>query len=251
MFITKTPTSEIINYLYESADSNKDDNLFKLSRDLVDLLIARIQKEGVYKTLPEFKARLFELRIEIINQSQALQDIFKNLNDNINNRIELQFNQSTKYKNIEYAFVNSLHIYGEIATQILDSIPNDTSAIKKPSQFTYEDFIYALKNSPDNTSELNLSFIDSSLDLDYALLAAELLFDQKININKPEREKLRSLLKDATEDYAVFAYQLGLWFPDDNDESQWMRNIKIRISLWESKFNSESLTTNNIKQIIS
>ena len=98
---------------------------------------------------------------------------------------------------------------------------------------------------------MNLSFIDSSLALDYALLAAELLFDKKININKFEREKLRSLLKDATEDYALYAYQLGLWFPDENDESQWMRNIKIRISLWESKFNSESFTTNNIKQIIS
>ena len=35
MFITKTPTSEIINYLYESPDSNRDGNLFKLSRTLL------------------------------------------------------------------------------------------------------------------------------------------------------------------------------------------------------------------------
>lgn len=247
MFTTTTPISEIINYLYESEDSNREDRLIRLSKELVNSIIFKIQKDGLTETPLDFRRKLFEIRLEIIIQSQALQDTFRNLNDNIFNRIQLQFDELTKYKDLEYAFVNSLNIYASIANQIADSLVNDSSVIEKPSKFTYDDFIYALKNSPGKTSEFYLSFIDSSLDLDYTLLVTELLFDQKVNISKSKREKLRSVLKNTTEEYALNAYQLELWFPDDEEESQWMRNIKIRISLLESKFNSEKLTANSIK----
>lgn len=67
--------------------------------------------------------------------------------------------------------------------------------------------------------------------MDFGSTTCDLLFNEEFDITKKEKQALSSLLKNATEDFAICSVLSGLWIPDDDDESSWIRNIKIRLSL--------------------
>ncbi|RFC54869.1 hypothetical protein [Brumimicrobium aurantiacum] len=251
MVTTKAPIGEVINFLYKNDGLYKDEPLLRKIRNLVDLIILRTEKDGVEKTLGSLEDDLFKLRLDIINESQLLQDITKNINDTIQDRVIGQFDKTTNQKKLELAFVKSLKIYGEITENILDKIPNNSfSSIKNFPQLNYKSFIDLLQSLPGKESQFIISYLKSSITLDFALIVAELIFDNKLKLKKSEVENLVLTLKNSIEEYAVFSNKFGLWNPSDDDESQWIRNIKIRISLFESKNNSDNLSSDEISKIL-
>jgi len=251
MITTETPIGEIINFLYKSDNLNRDEYLFKKVRNLVDLIVLRVKEYGLKETLHFLEDDLFKLRIELINESEILQDITKNLNKNIQNRIKLQFDNKTNQETLELAFVTSIKIYGEIAENIIEkSSENTFTSIKHLSKLDYKDFIDLLKSLPGKESQFIISFIKSSIALDFAIIVSELIFGNKLKLRKSEIENLILILKNSIEEYAIFSYQFGFWEPSAEDESKWIRNIKIRISLFESKSISNNYTSNDIKNML-
>ncbi len=227
MHTTKIPVGEIINSLYKNETFYRDESLLGEVKKLVDLILIRTKKDGVDKTLQSIKNDLFKLRIKITNESH----LFENLNGKIQNRIGLQFNETTKYKDLETAFVNSIYIYDQIAESIISKFLEKPSI---PQQFEYEDYVGLLKSLPGQESQFILPYLNSSIALDYSLIISELIFDDELKLKKSEIDSLVLLLKNSIEEFAVFSSKFELWKPNDRDENQWIRNIKIRIGLFET-----------------
>lgn len=254
MITTETPIGEVINFLYKNDSFYEEKPLFKEIRNLVDLIIIRSKKDGVAKTFKYLESDLFKLRLDILNESNLFQDIIGDLNNSIQERIKFQFKKTTNHKNLELAFVNSISIYGEISSNLIELLPEKSfNSFKHLPQLNYEDFTDLLRSLPGKESKLILSYLNSSISLDYALIVSELIFDDKLRLKKSEIENLILILKNSIEEYAVFSYRFGFWSPSNEDESQWIRNIKIRISLFESKFasdNDNNLSSNDINEML-
>lgn len=252
MITSKTPVGEMINFLYKNDGFYKEKPLFKEITTLVDSIIIKSKENGVNEALKSSTDDLFKLRLEIINDTNLSQDIIDDLNILIQERIEFQFSHNTNYKALEFAFVSALDVYGKISLNRKDFSSEDFfNSIKNIPQLNYTNFISLLKSLPGKESKLILSYLNSSISLDYALIVSELVFDDKLNLKKSEIDNLISILKNSIEDYAVFSYRFGFWSPSDEDESQWIRNIKIRIGLFEStqKSNTETFTSTDFHKM--
>ncbi len=254
MLTTKMPIGEIVSFLYNNDKFNYLDNIVKDIRNLIDLIIIRVNENDIFDTLVSFEADLFKLRIEIINKPEVFKDIIKNLDTSIKERIKYQFNHATKYKQLELAFVNSISIYGDISEHIINNFVKQTTVWSASSfQFpnlSYSEYISLLYNLPGKESKIIISFLKSSITLDFALIVSELIFDKKLVLKASKMKSLISMLKNSIEDFAVYSNQLGLWSPSYEDERQWIRNIKIRISLLNSEFISKTIKLDDINQIV-
>lgn len=252
MITTKTPIGEIINFLYENNDIYKDDSLSKEISDLVDIISIRAKKDGVNKTLSYLEEDLFELRLAMFNETQIFEDITENINQRLQVRIESQFDNNTNHKRLEQAFVNSIDIYLKITENIIDEIPcSRLNSMKNLPQLNYDGFKDLLNSLPGKENQYIISYLRSSIALDFGLILSELIFANKLKIKGSEIENVVILLKNSIEDFAVYSHQFGLWKPADEDESQWMRNIKIRIALFESVSTSNDLTSKEIDKMLS
>lgn len=252
MITTKTPIGEIINFLYENNDIHKDDSLSKDISDLIDLISIRAKKDGVKKTLSYLEEDLFELRLALFNDSQVFENITENINQRLLRRIESQFENKTSHKSLEQAFVNSIDIYLKITKNITDKINSSRLiSMKNLPQLNYDGFIDLLNSLPGKENQYIISYLRSSIALDFGLILSELIFANKLKLKGSEIENLVILLKNSIEDFAVYSHQFGLWKPADEDESQWMRNIKIRIALFESVSTSNDLTSKEIDKMLS
>ncbi len=251
MITTKAPIGEIINYVYKNPHSYKDRDLLKKIESLIDLIIIRTNKNGINSALESLLDDIFKLRFDIINDSELVTSIFEDLNSAIEDRIKQQFNKSTKHKELEQAFVNAINIYGQIASSIIAKISNKPFvAINNLSSYQYDDIVVLLNSLPGRESQFILSYIQSSITLDYSFVTSELVFDNELKLKNSEIEYLRSLLKNSIEEFAVYSNLFDLWTPDECDESQWMRNIKIRISTFESLFLRDKLSSDDINKIL-
>lgn len=252
MIATKAPIGEIINYIHKNSDSYLENGLLKKIEALIDLIIIRTDKKGIDEALNSLQDNIFELKFEIINNTKLVRDTFKDLNDTIENRIKKQFNKTTKHKYLEQAYVNAINIYGQIAEAIIEKVSNTPFvAINNLPSYKYDHIVTFLKSLPGKESQFILSYIKSSIDLDYAFIVSELIFNNELKIKNAEIDNLCLLLKNSIEEFAVYSKAFNLWSPSDSDESQWIRNIKIRISAFESTLPSKNHSSEEIKNILS
>ena len=253
MITTENPIGEMISFLYRKDDFNDEKTLIKDIRSLIDLIIIRTKKNGVNDTLKSLQDDLFKLRLEFINEPELFNEITNNLNNSIQDRINLQYNKTTTHKNLELAFVNSINIYNQISSNQFNLLAEDSFHLfKNIPKLDYKGFTNLIKSLPGKESKLILSYLDSSISLDYALIVSELIFDEKLKLKNTEIEKLILILKNSIEDYAVLSNIFGFWTPADEDETQWIRNIKIRISLFESKLseNQNDISSDDLKNML-
>lgn len=249
MFTTETPIGELISYIHKNKNSNISSELISEVNNIVDLSTIRIEKYGLIETLDSLKGDLFNLRLLLLNNVELFKEIYEDISNTTKKWIAEQFDKDTKYYDLELAFVNTLNIYGKIAGGVFDDSPNKEKELLAFSatahdipNFNYESFTNLMKVVPGIDYELILNFLEHSLSLDFSLLISELVFDNTLKINKSNITGLTTLLKNSTEAYALSAFKLGIWKPQEEDESQWIRNIKIRISLEESIDNSNKMT---------
>ena len=252
MITTEIPIGKALNYLYKNESFYKNEILIKQIRNLVDLILIRSKNMGVDETLKSLEDDLFKLRLEFISDPKLLNEIIQNLNDSIEERIKFQYSKTTNHQNLETAYVNSLHICKQISSNQFNLLSDESlNTFKNIPKLNYKSFIDLLNSFPGKDSKLIISYLNSSIALDFAFVTSELIFDDKLKLKKTEIEKLILILKNSIEDYALLSYQFGIWKPKDIDESQWIRNIKIRISLFESKqLSDNSVSSNDIKNML-
>lgn len=252
MIVTKAPVGEIITFLNKNSNIYREEEVVDKVEKLVDLITIRIKKYGITQALENLVDDIFELRFTVINNPELVGRIFTDLNYAIQDRIQNQFNRITRYEELELAFLNSIDIYGQMADSIIAKVSSEPFiAINKLSSFQYKDLVKFLESLPGRESHLISLYIRASINLDYALITAELIFDGQIKLKDAELKTLQSLIKDSIEDFAIYSKLFGLWEPNEEDESQWIRNIKIRISAVESTLiSANSMSTNEIDKII-
>jgi hypothetical protein len=199
--------------------------------------------------------QLFKLRLEILSNRQLVNRIFEGLDDLLTERIKQQFKSVTVFKDLEQSFINSINIYRQINLTIIGKFESNEFILLDDeidnSSMKFSTFKHLLSNySFGREIPFLLTFLESSLMLDYAFIVTELVFDKELQMTDDEIKTLNQLLKNSIEDYAVGASFLGLWKPEEDDESQWMRNIKIRIASQEAKETNDFFPISTLKELI-
>lgn len=92
-------------------------------------------------------------------------------------------------------------------------------------------------------------FTDTSLVLDFCFIVADLIFENKLQLTDKEIKKLSAYLKNTIEAYGVISSVMGIWEPEEDDETPWIHNIKILISLNESHFISKQHSVDDLKNM--
>lgn len=92
-------------------------------------------------------------------------------------------------------------------------------------------------------------FTDTSLVLDFCFIVADLIFENKLQLTDKEIKKLSAYLKNTIEAYGFISSVMGIWEPEEDDETPWIHNIKILISLNESHFISKQHSVDDLKNM--
>lgn len=247
MFKSKTPIGAIINHIHKNPNSYAENILFQDIETVIDLIKIRIKKKGVSLALESLFNHLFELRLKII-QSDLILSFKEEFSQSIDNRIRSQFNHSTIEKKLELTFVNGLSIYKTVTSSILNKEP--FNAIGNLTIKDYREINNLFDNLPGEESKFINHYLRSSIAIDYTFIVSDLILSNQLRINNDQIDTLRKLLKDSIEDFALYSYILNLWNPDDIEETQWIRNIKIRIGFIESLHSSNQYSTEELKKIL-
>jgi|GEM_PF-4232951 len=251
MVNTKTPIGEIINYLYNNETVIEDKNLFNSIQNIIDLIVLRTSEKGVEQSFLSLKEEVFDIRIQIIRNPSLIEEISKNSSEVLKERIEDQFSQITKHTNLEFAFVNTLNLYEKISGTTLNKFEGDLlNASSNLPNVDYAGFFKLLESLiPSKEVDTIKKFTDASLALDFCFIVADLIFENKLQLKEKEIKKLSASLKNAIEAYGVISSVMGIWEPEEEDETPWIRNIKILISLNESHFISNQHSVDDLKNM--
>jgi len=250
MITTKSPISELISFVSRNSISSPQNKLIKEIENLLDLVSIKVQKKGVYGAFEHLVDPIFKIRFGLSNEPEII-DRFHQISNHIQQRIKDQFENANNQKELEHAFINTLNIYGQIADAFFSKVATEDinpsiSILSKTSYNEYKSFInYYLIGD-----EHGRQYLSSSLLLDYSMIVSDLVFEKKIKLNEDEISILTKQLKSSLETFAVYSYYFKIWAPNDKDESQWIRNIKIRISLFDSFMPTDHLSPTKVTRAI-
>ncbi len=149
---------------------------------------------------------------------------------------------------MEFAFVNTLNLSEKVSDTTLNKFEGDLlNTSRNLPNVDYAGFLKLLENLI-LSKEFNTikKFTDTSLVLDFCFIKADLIFENKLQLKDKEIKKLSAYLKNAIEAYGVISFVMGIWEPEE-DETPWIRNIKILISLNESHFISKQHSVDDLK----
>lgn len=253
MIRTEIPIGEVINFLHENNDFQNIDHIKKRIDNIVDLITLRSNKIGLHETLVSVQDELFKLRFEIMSKSSVFVEIIKKTNHLVQEKLKHQINRDTNFKDLELAYIRSMDIYRIISKSIVSNLTNNDSSFsisENLPDLNYFEYIALLNNLPTKDAKRIVAYLQASITLDFALIATELVFDEELKLSKKNREELYLMLKNSTEEYAILSNQLGFWKPKEDDEAQWIRNIKIRISLLNSTNVASGVSLDAVKEII-
>lgn len=255
MVTSKTSIGEIVNFIHKHPGSIGDRNLQINIESLIYLIKSSAEIYGVKEASEVLFDKIFELRIEILSNTILVDRFFQEVSDLLEKRIQRQFENKSLNRDLEQSFVNAINIYRQINLSSFENIkPQDFIVVSQDIDYSSIKFsaLQSLLGEFSFSKEIPylLSFLTSSFKLDYAFIASELIFDKDLQIKKSEIKILCQLLKYSIEEYAVSANFLKLWEPEEEDESQWMRNIKIRIAMQEAKESKDFFPISTFKELI-
>lgn len=202
---------------------------------LADLTIFRTEKLGVIEAANSLINEFINFRFELVQKQDLIMEYLDNADKWLSETIIEQYEGRPTYVTLESNYVQSLDLYKSIlsplASQIDMSMLGEFPKISSMGQFS--NLMQSLPSGPLMLQQFKQLFRISAM-FDYALLTCALLFDGKLKLTASERKILSDKVRESAEDYAVLLALFGLWNPEDGDERQLVRNVKIKLSYVES-----------------
>jgi len=226
-------TGQVLNYLIHRNKKHPLSEKFDL---FLALLHGYIHQFGIINVQDELLERLFRLRIDILSDPSLLEEMTRELGDNIDQIISDQFNKESQHKKLELFLVQALNTYKKIASSIIN--PIDKGNISNISKdISYQGIVDSLELLPTKDREFHKNYLTTSVMLDYSTLVAFLILNDQleVEIEDEEIEQLCKLIRLTTEEFGVYSHFLGIWSPSIDDESHWVVNIRIRIGILDRR----------------
>lgn len=243
MLMLGTPLKEAAQRIRKNPASIEYGSLEKKISHLIQHVTAQVKKVGVVNAAILLQQELLSLRLDLFKSSEFIEVFKDEMGATIDDAIQDQFQNKPSFIDLERSYVLSLDICKQVSESISAKILSSTD-FKVDLMPDLADINENLKSLPSRESHIAKSYIESSLTLEYGLIVSDLVFIKDLIISEHEIDSLTWLLKNSTELYAAHSIVLQMWLPSEDDESQWIRNIKILGSrLLASVADKENLTS--------
>lgn len=204
---------QLRNNLYSQLQSPLKKDLNRLSNDIKTLIISGEKIKGQSTNM---LSQVFNLRIKALKWLSAdpnfdYLEMFKDIFPQIE---ELRSN-----KNLEVLTDNILFAL-RCNQRVVESIMNSnefsedafSSNLAQLPDITYSQFIASLAfaNLDDETTQKIVDWTNSSLHIEFVLVATDIISDEKLKISDKTINELAFLIADAAQEYSALATELGI-----------------------------------------
>ncbi len=235
MIQSQSPIGKFIFLAYEEPNFINNSSLREKVENLVDLIKIKTQTRGIEDASKSLQNELFEIRIECLNLLLEKPDLLVLYEKRILEEITNKFYVTGVHKKLGQTIADALEIYFKIFSHFSEIISNKIPA--NSLKINEIPSLNGLKNlhllQPSKDVENYITWLEASLNFDYALIVSDLIFKNRIHIKQHQVQQLELLIKKSIVDFGSYSIVTNLWHPDLEDESQLMRNIKIKAAIVE------------------
>lgn len=205
---------QLRNNLYSQLESPLKKDLNRLSNDIKGIITSgiKVQAQSV-----EMLSQVFNLRIKAlkwlatrnfgIDNLEMIKDIFPQIEEmKSNKKLEVLTENLLFALRCNQRVVESLIGTSEFST---DSFASNISQLP---DITYQQFIASLAfaNLDDETSQKIVDWTNASLHIEFVMVAADIIGDDKLKISDKTINELAFLVADAAQEYSALATELGI-----------------------------------------
>ena len=207
---------QLRNNYYSQLDNPLKNDIDRLSKDIIDLLTSRkkVQKQSL-----DVLSQVFNLRIKAIKwlATEPDFDYLETLSE-VSNQIEtIKVNKQLEVlnENIQFALRCNQRVFESLFNEDDHQSDNTNFSFSQLQEITYQQFIATLAFTiPDaHTAQKWVDWINASLHIEYVMLCADIIIDEKIKVSDKTINELSFLVADAAQDYFALATDLGLLKP--------------------------------------
>lgn len=210
----------------------------------IELIKSLSQAEGVEKTIEMMKPDLFDLKISLAPVLFKDNTFFQTYLEKIAIEIASKRNTNTL---LGKAVSDVLLLFDSLIEPFSDQIsPDLLNGITLPD---YNSLIAFSSIFQDKSLRKSIALIDFALELDCAMIIADLMLNKKLSLPLEEKRLIKQLNSKA-EDLAIICIEEGLLPAEGGDLSQIHRNAKIRAALSQVDQNSgKVISTEELKTL--
>lgn len=210
------------NIISNLAEGDKEaDGLNREIQELTDLIEFRLPQKGLEETVQGLLPDILELRMRTgqwILRGNNLERCFQAVDE------EVQALSKSEHE-VDRLLAEALEITIAITQKIMDTVgANKDAALASSSLDLPLNAIEAMEQMPDKSIQFLAKMLKSILLFDGIIVVHSLWKNKGLNL---DLEELSRSIRSATSHYGAYSTLIGLWRPDDADERQLIRNIKI------------------------
>ena len=204
---------QLRNYLYSQLQSPLKRDLNNLSNDIKTLLNSgeKIKAQSIHMFSQVFNLRIKALKWLSSNSNFDYLEMFKDIFPQIE---ELRSNKKLEVltDNILFALRCNQRVAESIMNSNEFSSDSLTSNLAQLPDITYSQFIASLAfaNLDDETTQKIVDWTNSSLHIEFVLVATDIISDEKLKISDKTINELAFLIADAAQEYSALATELGI-----------------------------------------
>lgn len=204
---------QLRNNLYSQLQSPLKKDLNRLSNDIKTLIISG---EKIKAQSTKMLNQVFNLRIKALKWLSAdtnfdYLEMFKDIFPQIE---ELRSNKKLEVltDNILFALRCNQRVVESIMSSNEFSPDTFSSNLAQLPDITYSQFIASLAfaNLDDETTQKIIDWTNSSLHIEFVLVATDIISDEKLKISDKTINELAFLIADAAQEYSALATELGI-----------------------------------------
>jgi len=204
---------QLRNNLYSQLESPLKKDLNRLYSNIKAIITSgkKIQAQSV-----DMLSQVFNLRIKALKWLAADKnfDYLEMLNDIFPQIEEMKSNRKLEVltENLLFALRCNQRVAESLVVTSDFSADNFASNISQLPEITYQQFIASLAfaNLDDETVQKIVDWTNASLHIEFVLVAADIIGDDKLKISDKTINELAFLVADAAQEYSALATELGI-----------------------------------------
>jgi hypothetical protein len=201
------------NNLYSQLENPLKKHLNRLSNDIKAIITSgkKVQTQSV-----DILSQVFNLRIKALKwlADDKNFDYLEMLKDILPQIEELKSNRKLEVltENLLFALRCNQRVVESLVVTSEFSTDNFSSKISQLPDITYQQFIASLAfaNLDDETAQRIVDWTNASLHIEFVLVAADIIGDNKLKISDKTINELAFLVADAAQEYSALATELGI-----------------------------------------
>ena len=204
---------QLRNDLYSQLQNPLKKDLIRLSNDIKTLIVSgeEIKAQSVNMLSQVFNLRIKALKWLSADTNFDYLEMFKDIFPQIE---ELRSNKKLEIltDNILFALRCNQRVVESIINSSEFSPETFSSNLAQLPDITYPQFIASLAfaNLDDETTQKIVDWTNSSLHIEFVLVATDIISDEKLKISDKTINELAFLIADAAQEYSALATELGI-----------------------------------------